>query len=303
MGLEELPSPAVESVWAALGAHRSALRAVSRSMRAAMNACVTCVNVGDGDYRAPVDELPRLLQRFPRLRELRLQPHVADWRLNHDDGTCFRYLLPALEALPSACLPAVERAGPSSLMQLLDPLAVVQLARLCPGLTRIAFGAVPDDCGHVGAALEALAAGCHGLAALDLHIGISPERTDSDVDGPGEGIDDPNMPPAASAEAVAAAAAGLRRLGGGLRELSVRFCISESDSAAAGTLLPAALPALTALTRLAVCGESGVVVGAPCGGLRELIITHAEPIGAVLATLKGPLPGVTSLYLSHESDR
>jgi hypothetical protein len=62
------------------------------------------------------------------------------------------------------------------------------------------------------------------------------------------------------------------------------------------------IPSLTALSRLTVGGESGVVVGEPCGSLRHLTLYHAAPIGAALATVKGPLPGVTSLCLSHQSD-
>jgi hypothetical protein len=230
-------------------------------------------------------------RRFPGLRELRFEP----------DGDVFSpygHLLPALEALPLACLPAVERAaGPPDVMQHLNPLAVVQLARLCPGLRGVGFGGMasfdksaPEDCGHIGPALEALAAGCRNLASLDLHIGISLNHVDGD----------PNH---ASAEAVASAAAGLRRLGGGLRELSVEFCSSESDSTAARTLLPAVLPSLTALSWLTVGGESGVVVGAPSGSLRHLGLYPAEAVGELLATVEGPLPGVTSLDLAHISDQ
>jgi hypothetical protein len=259
-------------------------------MREAVNACVTvCIKVGDGTSGAPAAELPRLSRRFPGLRELRFEPA--------DDYSPYGHLLPALQALPPSCCPAVERAaGRPGFVQHLDPLAVVQLARLCPGLTHVAFGAVasvgpaPEDCGHIGPALEALAAGCRGLASLDLNIGVC--------------IDDLTfVSHAASAEAVASAAAGLRRLGGGLRELSVVFGSSEQDGTAASTLLPAALPSLTALSWLNVCGESGVVVGAPCRSLRHLGLYQAVPIGGMLATVEGPLPGVPSLDLGHSSDR
>jgi hypothetical protein len=294
MGLHEMPPTAVACIWAALPVRdRRALRAASRDMRAATNACVTRVTVGDGTSGVAAAELPRLSQRFPGLRELRFEPDGAG-HLFRSLSKNFRYLRPALEALPPACCPAAERAGgPRESQHLYDPLVVAQLARLCPGLTRVDFGAAPGDCGHVGPALEALAAGCRGLACLDLQIGVG--LNDGRLGG--------RVPRAAGAEAVAAAAAGLRRLGGGLRELSVMFAACERGSTAARTLLPSVLPSLTALSRLTVGGESGVVVGAPCGSLKRLVVTQGAPIGAALATIKGPLPGVTSLRLEHCSDR
>jgi hypothetical protein len=234
MGLHELPPPAVALVYAALPwRDRRALRAASRDMRAVANACVTCVKVGGGMRGVPVAELPRLAERFPRVRELQFQP------ARDGDFTPFGDMVPELEALPPACCPSVERAGgPPLFGQHLNPLAVVQLARLCPGLTRVAFGAmtsvgpapeeeeeeitgVPEDCGYIGPALEALAAGCRGLASLDLHIGISLDH-----------IFTVGIEAVASVEAVAAAAAGLRRLGGGLRELGVVFASARSRRAA-----------------------------------------------------------------------
>jgi hypothetical protein len=288
MGLQELPPPATAVIWAALQpADRGALRAASSGMREAMNACVARVTVdGDGTSGCPAAELPRLPRRFPGLRELRFEPSLGNVL------SPFPYLLPALEALPPACFPALERAGGrEESRQHPGPLAAAQLARLCPGLTRVGISATIFEHGGIGPALEALADGCHRLASVDLQMGFSLDHVGC-------------TPHHASAEAVAAAAAGLRRLGGGLRELSVVFGSSETEegSTAASTLLPAVLPSLTALSSLTVWGESGVVVGAPCGSLEQLNLSQAAAVGGMLRTVQGPIPGVTSLCIGHSSD-
>jgi hypothetical protein len=291
MDLQELPLPVAALIFAALQRDdRGALRESSRRLCAAVDACVTHATISTGRAGSrgiPAAELPRLAQRCPGLVKLTLQK--GD-HLQRPGLGILRCLTPALGALPSACWPAIVSVGEQpDTWRPLEPLAVVQLARICPGLTRVGLGVTPSDSAHVGAALEALAAGCPRLATLGLRVGVVTDDVDKGA----------CLPPALSAEAVSAAAAGLRRLRG-LRELSVKFCDSEATSAAARGLLPAVLPSLTALSHLDVEGESGIAIGAPWSGLKRLNVVQAAPVVSLLDTIEGPLPGVTSLCLSHD---
>ena len=167
------------------------------------------------------------IQSFPLASTLRIS-NLDDQLLIAD-----KELADALALLPDGSWPAVTRIEPAGRpTNALPPLAAAHLARLCPRLQRVCFNAWYGGFFYSGgdrfcSALESLGAAHSTLEELVLDLSCRCLR-------PG------------SSQRVAAALARLR----GLQKLDLRF--DGKGSAEAAFLLPAALPALSALSSLLV---------------------------------------------------
>ena len=157
-----------------------------------------------------------LARRFPRAATVKLGRNNGWW--SHKEAA---NLTAALAALPTGCWPAVSSISGHRLVV----EAAVHLQQLCPRLTLCAHVAAGQP--NVVEALAALVPAARVVEGLELRV------------GPGS---------YAPGDAVRAGPALAR-----LRDLrQLRLQLDTGTPACASGLLPAALPALTALSKLSV---------------------------------------------------
>lgn len=232
------------------------------------------VSFGKGDA---ADVLGRITQSFPLMSALIISSADAEAQPAAAD----KQLADALAALPDGCWPALDRIEPAKgSIFALPPRAAAHLPRLCPRLRRACVSTWYSSRPALGAALcgalEGLEAANSTLEELLLYMACGCLRPSS----------------------IQRAAAALARLQN-LRKLEV-FWICEGPKEAA-SLLPKALPALSALTSLQVlCAAASPLPslsGCPAS-LRDLML-RGRTASWALRTLKSApqLAGVTRLYL------
>lgn len=223
---------------------------------------------------AAASVLPRIAQKFPRARTLKITSMGSNAR-----DTAAKELADALAALPDSCWPAVTRIERGyGGTDVTEPAAAAHLPRLCPRLQRVCVGTHNSGEPAMGAALcgalESLRAVRPSLEELDLDLSCACLRAGS----------------------IPRAAAALGALQG-LRELKVTWWGNGPEEACP---LPEALPALSALTSLTLSLTSPSSLGGCPASLRDLTL-RGWAASCVLGTLRSApqLAGVTRLCVDN----
>lgn len=233
-----------------------------------------CFRFGDGDA---VDVLRRITQSFPLMGTLMLSSADTDAQPAAAD----KELADALAVLPDGCWPVLTRIEPADgSIFALPPHAASHLPRLSRCLRRACVSSWSSNEAAIGealcSALESLQAAESTLQELALYVACGCLREHS----------------------TGRAAAALARLRG-LRKLEISWIGDGPDEVA--SLLPSALPALSALSSLAVVclGASPLPSLSGCpASLHELTVRSREASWAVRTLVSAPqLAGVAQLDL------